>query len=92
MNPPIHNWIREGRKYLDQNEKAKELGGKLQMAYKQPSTLKTLVGGPKNGTRGQGAGGRIDVDAGCDRYQKKCHACQTLPEGKTFESTNTRTK
>jgi hypothetical protein len=87
-NPPIHKWIREGRKYLDRNEKAKELGGKIQIAYKQPQNLKKMVGGPKNGPRG--AGGRSDIDAGCHRCQKKCHACKVLQEGKTFESTNTR--
>ena len=35
-NPPIHKWIRQSKKYLERNEKAKELGKNIQIAYKQP--------------------------------------------------------
>ena len=44
-NPPIHKWIRESRKFLDRNQKAKEMGSNIQIAYKQPKNIKKMVGG-----------------------------------------------
>ena len=44
-NPPIHQWVREAQKYLTRNEKAKELGSKIQIAYKQPKSIKRIVTG-----------------------------------------------
>ena len=85
-NPPIHQWIRQSRKLLDRNEKAKEMGRNIQIGYRQPKNLKQLAGGSKNGRRE--GGGRV-ADAGCSKCQKKCHACSILTEGKTFQSTNT---
>ena len=69
-NPPIHQWIRQGRKFLDRNEKAKEMGKNIQIAYRQPKNLKKLVGGPKS--KG-GGGDRAVVDVGCSRCKKKCN-------------------
>ena len=84
-NPPIQKWIRQSRKYLDKNEKAKELGRNIQIAYKQPKNIKKLVGGPS------GSGGRAPEEhQGCSKCVKKCHACKILMEGSTFKSTNTK--
>ena len=84
-NPPIQKWIRQSRKFLDRNEKAKELGKNIQIAYKQPRNIKKLVGGPsKSGGRGS------EMDPGCKKCTKKCHACKVLKEGQTFRSTNTK--
>ena len=84
-NPPIHKWIRQSKKYLERNEKAKELGKNIQIAYKQPKNIKKLVGGPSNsGRRG------VETDPGCKKCQKKCHACNVLKEGEYFNSTNTK--
>ena len=44
-NPPIHKWIRQSRKYLDRNEKAKELGKNIQIAYRQPKNIKKISRG-----------------------------------------------
>ena len=85
-NPPIHQWIRESRKFLDRNEKAKEMGKHIQIAYRQPKNIKKLVGGSKSGGDG---GGRAGLNVGCYKC-KKCHACAILTEGKTFHSTKTQ--
>ena len=85
-NPPIHQWIRESRKFLDRNEKAKEMGKHIQIAYRQPKNIKKLIGGSKSGGDG---GGRAGLNVGCYKCKKKCHACAILTEGKTFHSTNT---
>ena len=37
------------RQHLDRNKKAKEIGKKIQIAYKQPKNIKQLVGGPGGG-------------------------------------------
>ena len=84
-NPPIHQWIRESRKYLDRNEKAKEMGKNIQIGYKQPKNIKQLVGGPSVGGRGRGT---VEVDAGCRKCTKNCQACKILLEGNKFRSTN----
>ena len=85
-NPPIHQWIRKGKKFLERNENAKELGENIQIAYKQPKNIKQLVGGPSNGGRGKG---RSDPGAGCKKCPKNCHSCKILMEGNTFKSRNT---
>ena len=84
-NPPIHKWIRQSKKHLDRNEKAKELGQNIQIAYRQAKNIKRLVGGPLRGE------GRVpENDPGCSKCEKNCHACKILSEGKIFKSTNTR--
>ena len=70
---------------MDRNEKAKELGKNIQIAYKQPKNIKQLVGGPSN--RG---GKEPEKDPGCSKCVKKCHACKILIEGGTFRSSNTK--
>ena len=84
-NPPIHKWIRQSKKFLERNEKAKELGKNIQIAYKQPKNIKRMVGGPS-----KGGGRESEIEPGCSKCKKKCHACKVLNEGKTFKSTNTK--
>ena len=84
-NPPIHKWIKQSKKYLDRNDRAKEIGKNIQIAYKQPKNIKKLVGGPSNGGRKE-----PEKDPGCSKCEKKCHACKILIEGGTFKSSNTK--
>ena len=84
-NPPIHKWIRQSKKFLERNEKAKELGKNIQIAYKQPKNIKRMVGGPS-----KGGGKESEIEAGCSKCKKKCHACKVLKEGVNFKSTNTK--
>ena len=46
-NPPLHQWLRVAKKCLIKNEKAKSLGDKVQICYKQPKNLKRMVGQSK---------------------------------------------
>ena len=82
-NPPIHKWIKQSKKYLDRNDRAKEIGKNIQIAYKQPKNIKKLVGGPSNGGMKE-----PEKDPGCSKCEKKCHACKILIEGGTFKSSN----
>jgi hypothetical protein len=83
-NPPLHLWFRQAKKCLIKNEKAKQIGQKMQIAYRQPQNLKKLVTGlPKKGE------GESEADPGCFKCKKKCHACKILKEGKYFYSKNT---
>ena len=84
-NPPIHQWLRESRKLLTRNERAKEVGGNVQIAYRQPKNVKQLVSGA-SGRRGQS---QMEDDSGCTKCGK-CHACKVIAEGRKFTSTNTK--
>lgn len=85
-NPPLHQWLRETRKLLVRNEKARKLGDNIQIAFRQPRNLKNLATGFPSGGRGA-----TQPNAGCSKC-KKCHACKVLKEGKSFTSTNTGKK
>ena len=62
-----------------------ELGENIQIAYRQPKNIKRMVGGAvRGGQRGS------EIDPGCSKCGKNCHACKILSEEKTFKSTNTR--
>ena len=83
-NPPLHLWLRQAKKCLVKNEKAKELGEKMQITYRQPKNLKKITAGlPKVGEK------RVEDNPGCHKCGKNCHACKILTEGKYFVSTNT---
>jgi hypothetical protein len=51
-NPPINQWVRESRHLLRRNDIAKEIGSKIQVAYKQPKNLQQIVGGHRKGSGG----------------------------------------
>ena len=80
-NPPIHKWIKQSKKYLDRNDRAKEIGKNIQIAYKQPKNIKKLVGGPSNGGMKE-----PEKDSGCSKCEKKCHACKISIEGALFKA------
>ena len=79
--------MRESKYLLRRNEKAKNLGNRIQVAYKQPKNLQQLVGGYK---KGSGGSTQIPPDAGCYKCSKKCKVvCPVLEEGTNFKSFNT---
>ena len=43
-NPPIHMWVREGQKLLARNDKAKDVGRRIQICNKQPKNLQKILG------------------------------------------------
>ena len=88
-NPPIHSWIREGKKLLNRNEKAKAIGKNIQITSKQPRNLQRIITGVKVGG---GGGGNPPPSGplGCYKCPKKCHACPIIREGVKFQSSNTR--
>ena len=83
-NPPLHKWMREAKKTLVRNPKAKELGEKIQIATKQPKNIQKIV---RRSNKGEG-GQPVPPDAGC-RKCGKCHACPIVKEGNKLYSTNT---
>jgi hypothetical protein len=85
-NPPIHKWVRAGKKLLEKSEQAKALGEAIQICTKQPKNLQALVGGCKNEPRVA----EIPPDAGCVKCGKCKVVCPVLKESKTFTSTATK--
>ena len=86
-NPPFHMWVRDCKRTLAKNEKAKDVGSRIQLTSKQPKNLHRLVGGDKSGAKGGGT--PTPQDEGCKKC-KKCHACPKIQETKTFRSSNTK--
>jgi hypothetical protein len=84
-NPPIHKWLREGKKHLARNERTKVIGKNIQIASRQPKNLLRMVRSSNFGEGGQAP----PQNKGCFKCQK-CHACQVITEGTHFESTNTK--
>ena len=85
-NPPIHMWIRQGKKLLARNDKAKEIGGRIQIGSRQPKNLQRLIGGSKGGG---GGAKNTPQDAGCWKCNRCKVVCPILKEGNRFKSTNT---
>ena len=85
-NPPLHKWLREGKKFL-RSTKAKKMASNLQIVYKQPRNLQRLVAGPHNKVTSQ-----TEENAGSHRCNKsRCTvACPVVKETKVFKSTNTQ--
>ena len=84
-NPPLHTWLREAKKCLIKNEKAKNIGEKIQICYKQPKNLKRIVGQSKASKK------KItDTDPGCLKCGRCRVSCPILKEGGSFQSTNTK--
>ena len=82
-NPPLHMWLRDAKKFLIKNEKAKKLGGNIQVCYSQPKNLKRVVT-QKNERKQQ------NVEPGCHKCGRCRVSCPILKEGKFFTSTNTQ--
>ena len=83
-NPPLQKWIRESQRLLFRNDRAKKFGEDIQVTYKQPKNLKTLVSGPKI-QRNE----HFEEDPGCSKCGH-CHACSVVMNSKSFKSTNTQ--
>ena len=88
-NPPVHKWLREAKRLLVRNDKAKAMGDRLQIGYKQPKNLMRLAGGDRGGP---GGSFNTPQDAGCYKCGKCRVACPVIKETKHFQSTNTRRK
>ena len=86
-NPPIHQWLREGKKHLDGNGRTKAMGKNIQVATRQPKNLLRIVG---NSNLRQG-GQAPPQNQGCLKCQR-CHACPVVVESSHFRSTNTQKK
>ena len=51
-NPPLHLWLRQAKKCLVKNKKAKALGDKMQITFRQPKNWKKIATGlPRVGER-----------------------------------------
>ena len=83
-NPPIHMWLREGKKQLERNDAAKAIGNRIQISYKQPRNLQKIAGGCKVG------GSKPPPNAGCFKCGKCRVLCPKLNEAKFFTSTATQ--
>jgi hypothetical protein len=51
-NPPIHQWVREAKHLLRRNDRARDIGSRIQVASRQPKKLQQLVGGFRKGQGG----------------------------------------
>ena len=85
-NPPINKWVRECKHLLKRNEKAKDIGRRIQVASKQPKNIKQLVGGSRKRAAGVEP---ILPEAGCFKCKGCRVSCPVLTETKTFKSFNT---
>ena len=52
-NPPLHQWLREAKKLLVRNERAKSMGEDMQISFRQPRNLKKIATGSSNVGRGE---------------------------------------
>ena len=81
-NPPLHSWLRESKKCLLKNEKAKRIGDKIQICHSQPKNLKSLL------TQKVQKKDTGDL-RGCFKCSKCRVSCPIMKEGDSFTSTNT---
>ena len=83
---PSHQQMGQGFKYLlGRNNRAKNIGNRIQVAMKQPKNLKSFVGGSKKSKTEHAAG---SVETGCFKCKGCRVACPVLVESKTFKSFN----
>ena len=85
-NPPIHQWVREGKGQLLRNEEAKKLGQRIQIGSKQHKNLQRIAGGFKDPDRLE----TPHPDPGCFKCNKCKVVCPVLVESKSFKSQNTQ--
>ena len=83
-SPPIHKWIRESKHLLRRNEKAKDIGKRIQVANKQPKNIQQLVRDSKGSKKPN-----TPPDAGCYKCTKCRVVCPVLEESRSFKSFNT---
>ena len=76
-------WLREAKKCLIKNDKAKSLGDSIQICYSQPKNLKRIVTQKK-------ITNTSDPTPGCYKCEKCKVSCPIIREGGTFTSTNTQ--
>ena len=82
-NPPLHKWVREAKKYLLKDERAKDIGKQIQICYKQPRNLRSMVTNVRKPSLSE-------ENPGCKKCNKCSVSCPVLVEGSTFSSTNTK--
>ena len=82
-NPPLHKWVREAKKYLLKDEKAKDIGKQIQICYKQPRNLRSMVTNVRKPSL-------TEENPGCRKCSKCKVSCPVIVEGSTFSSTNTK--
>ena len=66
-NPPLHKWVREAKKFLLKDEKARDLGQQFQISYKQPRNLRSMVTNVRKPTT-------VVENPGC----RKCGSCSVI--------------
>ena len=81
-NPPLHQWLREAKKCLVKDDRARALGDNLQICYKQPKNLNSMV------TQKGKPSPKVD-NPGCKKCGKCRVSCPVIEEGVKFTSTNT---
>ena len=86
-NPPIQKWITQSQKLLIKNEKAKKIGEKIQIGWKQPKNLKRIVCGKTQGVPKKSC---TFEEKGCWKCGHCRVSCPVLIEGNHFASTNTK--
>ena len=86
-NPPLHKWLREGKKLLTTPE-GKEIAKNFQIVNKQSRNLKQLV----TGLRENQSVDRLEPsdNPGCFKCNRCRVSCPILCEGNTFRSRNTK--
>ena len=82
-NPPLNMWLRQAKRCLLKNDKAKNLGEKIQICFSQPKNLKRIATQPNKSKPNE-------PDPGCAKCGKCRVSCPILKEGKFFRSTNTK--
>ena len=82
-NPPLHAWLREAKKCLVKDERAKDLGNNFQICFRQPRNLKSRVTHIRKPYP-------IEDDPGCRKCGKCRVSCPVIVEGSKFTSTNTQ--
>ena len=87
-NPPLHKWLREGKKFLTTPE-GKEIGKNLQIVSRQPKNLKQLVTGLK-GKAFSEERMQPSSNPGCFKCNICKVSCLILTEGGKFMSRNTK--
>ena len=78
-------WLRDAKKFLIKNDKAKKMGDNIQVCYSQPKNLRRIVT-QKNERKQQ------DQEPGCFKCGKCRVSCPILKEGTNFASNNTNRK